>query len=144
MRGCFRNMRRVWYANFLGTEEIIEDGIHTGVYKPKYTNPILMWVNRSTTSGLTNNNISGKVRRYPYGEESDYNVTINPLPDDCTIGEQSVLWVDTEPCLEEDGSTKTPYDHIVTRISYALNWRAMQAVHVDRKDSGDIFEEVWG
>ena len=132
MRGLYRNRRVVYYANYLGNQEVVVDGVHTGTYRPAYTNPIRMTVNRSTTSGLTNNNISGKVKRKPYGEELDYNVTINPLPANCTIAESSVLWVDTMPVIKADGSTDTPYDHVVTRISYALNWRAMQAVKVDR------------
>lgn len=143
MRGLYRNRRVVYYANYLGNEEVIVDGVHTGTYRPRYTKPKRMIVNRSTTSGLTNNNISGKVKRKPYGEELDYNVTINPLPANCDIAESSVLWVDTMPVLNQDGTTDTPYDHVVTRISYALNWRAMQAVKVDRanEDIGLVDEE---
>lgn len=139
MRGAFRNRRPVWYANFVGTEDVVDSyGRNTGVPRTVYTNPKKIWVNKSTTSGLTNNNISGKVRRYVYGEERDYNVTINPIPDNCDISEQSVLWVDMEPVIEPDGSTKTPYDHVITRISYSLGWRALQAVKVDRAlESGE-------
>lgn len=137
MRGMFRNRRAIWYANYLGTEEIVERGMYTGRLRPVYTNPKKIYVNKSTTSGLTNNNISGKVRRNVYGEELDYNVTINPIPANWDVTEQSVLWIDTEPVIEEDGSTKTPYDHVITRISYALNWRALQALKVERKEEVD-------
>lgn len=138
MRGLYRNRRAIWYANFIGNEEVIDsEGRHTGHYEAQYTNPIKLYVNKSTTSGLTNNNISGKVRRYVYGEEKDYNVTINPIPDSCDISESSVLWVDTVPVIENDGSTKTPYDHVITRISYSLGFRALQAVKVDRAEESD-------
>lgn len=136
MRSLARNCRPVWYANYEMNEEIIEDGQHTGRRRTYYTNVQMIWVNKSTTSGLTNNNISGKVRRHPYGEELDYNVTINPIPDTCDISEQSVLWVDTAPVINQDGSTDTPYDHVITRISYSLGWRALQAVKVDRSNDG--------
>ncbi|MBQ9708087.1 MAG: hypothetical protein IJV66_02750 [Firmicutes bacterium] len=141
MRGLYRNRRKIWYANYVEKEEILEDGKHTGLYRYAYTKPVAVYVNKSTTSGLTNNNISGKVRRYMYGEEKDYNVTINPIPATCDISESSVLWVDAEPVIEEDGSTLTPYDHVITRISYALNWRALQAVKVDR--AGETKDETF-
>ena len=146
MRGMFRNKRTIWYANYVGQTEDPETGLnHTGRYLYEYTKPKMLRVNKSTTSGLTNNNISGKVKRHPYGGELDYNVTINPLPPSCDISEGSVLWVDTEPVIKEDGYTDTPYDHVVTRISYSLGWRAMQAVKVDRASGPiDINEDPLG
>lgn len=144
MRGMYRNRRKIWYAKYLGKEEILnDDGDYTGNTRPLYGNPKKVFVNKSTTSGLTNNNISGKVVRHPYGNELDYNVTINPIPYGMSdIEEQDVLWIDTEPVINEDGSTDTPYDHIVTRISYALNWRAMQAVKVEvTPESSSIDDE---
>ena len=138
MRGMYRNRRKIWFANQIGTEPVLlPDGKPSGRTKPVFTNPIMVYANCSTTSGLTNNNITGKVKREPYGDYLDYNVTINPIPygmESCT--EESVLWIDHMPEIEPDGSTKTPYDHVITRKSYALNWEALQAVRVNRQTEG--------
>ena len=133
MQGAFRNKRKIWYANLIEREEILRDGRHTGQYRSVYTNPIPLWINRSTTSGLTNNNIAGRVEREMYGQQLDYNVTLNPIPDSCDMNEQSVLWIDTPPVIKEDGSTDTPFDHIITRISYSNGWRACQGAKVNRE-----------
>lgn len=137
MQGLYRNKRKIFYALYEGDEEIVsEDGTPTGRYRAKYGKPVPLMVNYSNTVGLTNNNISGKVARNLYGQTLDYNVTINPLPDGCPIDEMSVLWIDTEPVLNADGSTDTPPDHVITRISGALNWRACQAAKVTRSSGG--------
>ena len=44
----------------------------------------------------------------------------------------SVFWVDTKPVLKEDGTTDTPYDHVIYRIAGSLNWRACQIARVQR------------
>ncbi|MBR4186323.1 MAG: hypothetical protein IKQ87_11170 [Clostridia bacterium] len=133
MQGLFRNRRRIWYANGEETVEVLTDtGEHTGHYRVVRGPVKEMWTNVSTTSGLTNNNISGKVQRSMYGQYPDYTLTINPLPDTCDMRESSVLWIDTKPVIDADGTTATPYDHVVVRIAAALNWRAAQAQKVDR------------
>ena len=137
-----RNMRKIYYANWLGTQtEIIEDGLHTGRYQNDYGPVKELWTNVSTTAGLTNNNLSGKVQRSEYGQYRDYTLTINPLPDTCDMTEESVLWVDTVPVIDETtGKTDTPYDHVIVRIAEAINWRACQAQKVDRSNTS-IFDE---
>ena len=142
MQGLMRNMRKIWYANWLGTQsEIIEDGMHTGRYMNDYGPVKELWTNVSTTSGLTNNNLSGKVQRDEFGQYRDYTLTINPLPDSCDMTEDSVLWVDTEPVIDEEtGKTDTPYDHVIVRIAEAINWRACQAQKVDRSNTSVLDE----
>ena len=136
MQGLFRNKRRCWYALYTGQDEeiVTEDGLLTGHYRPIYGNPVEVWVNASTTSGITNNNIAGRVERYDFGIVLDYQYTINPIPDNCPIDEMSVFWMDTVPEIKADGSTDTPFDHIVTRISSAVNHRACQIAKVVRSD----------
>ena len=133
MQGLCRNRRRIWYANHTQDAEVlIGDGQRTGRFKTMYGPVKTMWTNVSTTSGLTNNNISGKVQRDDFGQYNDYTCTINPLPNNCDMTETSVLWIDTEPVIGVDGTTDTPYDHVIVRIAEALNWRAAQAQRVER------------
>lgn len=131
--GAERNKRTVWYALYEGTTEIVDpDGNKTGERLPVYGKVRAMRVNISGTSGLTNNNLSGKVEYQPYGQQNMYVMTLNPLPSDCQIDEMSVFWVDTKPVLKEDGTTDTPYDHVIYRIAGSLNWRACQIARVQR------------
>lgn len=131
--GAERNKRTVWYALYEGTTEIVDpDGNKTGERLPVYGKVQAMRVNISGTSGLTNNNLSGKVEYQPYGQQNMYVMTLNPLPSDCRIDEMSVFWVDTKPVLKEDGTTDTPYDHVIYRIAGSLNWRACQIARVQR------------
>lgn len=131
--GAERNKRTVWYALYEGTTEIVgPDGNKTGERLPVYGKVQAMRVNISGTSGLTNNNLSGKVEYQPYGQQNMYVMTLNPLPSDCRIDEMSVFWVDTKPVLKEDGTTDTPYDHVIYRIAGSLNWRACQIARVQR------------
>lgn len=131
--GAERNKRTVWYALYEGTTEIVDpDGNKTGERLPVYGEVRAMRVNISGTSGLTNNNLSGKVEYQPYGQQNMYVMTLNPLPSDCRIDEMSVFWVDTKPVLKEDGTTDTPYDHVIYRIAGSLNWRACQIARVQR------------
>lgn len=131
--GAERNKRTVWYALYEGTTEIVDpDGNKTGERLPVYGKVRAMRVNISGTSGLTNNNLSGKVEYQPYGQQNMYVMTLNPLPSDCRIDEMSVFWVDTKPVFKEDGTTDTPYDHVIYRIAGSLNWRACQIARVQR------------
>lgn len=143
MQGLFRNKTKIYYANWTGEtqERLTPEGFRTGQRSNVYGPVKALWVNLSTTSGLTNNNISGKVQRNFFGQYNDYTATINPLPKDCDMTETSVLWVDRTPEIEEDGTTKTPYDHVVVRIASALNWPAAQIQRVDRANA--IEEELW-
>ena len=131
--GAERNKRTVWYALFTGTEKVLDaEGHWTGEWMPKYGKPQKMRVNVSGTSGLTNNNLSGHVEYYRYGQQNIYVKTINPLPQGCLIDEMSVFWLDQTPVPNDDGTTDTPYDHVVYRIAESLNWRACQVSRVER------------
>ena len=91
--GAERNKRTVWYALYEGTTEIVDsDGNKTGERLPVYGKVRAMRVNISGTSGLTNNNLSGKVEYQPYGQQNMYVMTLNPLPPDCRIDEMSVFF----------------------------------------------------
>ena len=60
-----------------------------------------------------------KIRQF--GESESYDKVI--VLDDITapIDEHSILWVDTLPLLNEDGTTATPHDYTVRRVAKSLN-----------------------
>ena len=55
------------------------------------------------------------------------------IPHRASIDEHSILWVDTLPHLNEDGSTDTPYDYIVRRVARSLNGVSIAIGKVDVK-----------
>ena len=126
MRGMVRNKTRFYYASYNGETEIIDEhGNVTGEYVVTFSNPI-----------KTTGNISaarGEMQSRQFGESESYDKVIVLDDRDAPIDEQSILWVDTLPLLNEDGSTDTPHDYIVTRVARSLNGVsiAIRKVRVD-------------
>ena len=122
MKCMQRNKSSFFYALYEGKEEIEDDyGNATGEYVVKYGNPTHYSANISAAKGETSTR--------QFGESEDYDKIIvfdNEAP---PIDEYSVLWVDTKPSLNEDGSLKkdangntvTPYDYIVKKVAKSLN-----------------------
>lgn len=122
MKCMQRNKSPFFYALYEGKEEIEDDyGNATGEYAVKYGNPINYSANVSAAKGETSTR--------QFGESEDYDKIIifdNEAP---PIDEYSVLWVDTKPSLNEDGSLAkddngnaiTPYDYVVKKVAKSLN-----------------------
>lgn len=122
MRCMNRNKVRFFYALYEGREAITDEyGNKTGEYTIKYSNPVEFYANISAAMGET--------QTRQFGETVSYDKIIvmdNQAP---AIDEYSVLWIDTLPQLNEDGSlaldsrdeTITPYDYIVKKIAKSLN-----------------------
>ena len=126
MRCMVRNKAKFYYASYLGEIEIInEDGFDTGEYEITYTNPKAI-----------NGNISaaqGEMQSRQFGESESYDKVIVLDDINAPINEHSILWVDTLPHLNEDGTTNTPHDYIVRKVAKSLNGLsiAIRKVSVD-------------
>ena len=122
MRTLLRNKRTFYYALYSGKTALTDDyGNTTGEYEIVYENPVKTSGNISAAQGETDSR--------QFGNDLVYDKTIvmdNTAPD---IDEYSVLWIDTVPSLEEDGSLEldgegsvvTPYDYIVKAVAKSLN-----------------------
>lgn len=122
MKCMQRNKSHFFYALYESKEEIKDEyGNATGEYELKYGNPIDFSANISAAKGETSTR--------QFGESEDYDKVIvfdNEAP---PIDEYSVLWVDTKPSLngdgslvkDEDGNTITPHDYIVKKVAKSLN-----------------------
>lgn len=122
MRCMNRNKVKFYYALYEGREPILnEQGRKTGQYKVIHGNPIEGHANISAAKGET--------QTRQFGENESYDKVI--VMDFITppIDEYSVLWVDTLPILNEDGSLKvndageviTPHDYVVKKVAKSLN-----------------------
>ncbi len=114
MRGMVRNKQKFYYASYVGEKEIIDEyGNSTGEYAVSYGNPIGYFGNISAAQG--------EMQSRQFGESESYDKVIVLDDINAPIDEHSILWVDTLPLLNEDGTTDTPHDYEVTRKAVSLN-----------------------
>ena len=114
MRCMLRNKSKFYYASYIGKTEIIDEyGNATGEYKVSYSEPKECFGNVSASQG--------EVQSRQFGESVSYDKVIVLDDKNTPIDEYAILWVDTLPTLNEDGTTDTPHDYKVTRKADSLN-----------------------
>ena len=124
MRCMARNKTKFYYATHIGEIEITDEfGNLTGEYNLAYENPILMFGNVSAAQG--------EMQSRQFGESESYDKVIVLNDRNALIDEHSILWVDTLPHLNEDGSTDTPHDYVVRRVARSLNGVSIAIGKVD-------------
>ena len=126
MRCMVRNKRTFYYASYIGETEITDEyGNASGEYKLAYENPVRLLGNVSAAQG--------EIQSRQFGESESYDKVIVLDDKDTPINEYSILWVDTLPHLNEDGSTDTPHDYIVRKVARSLNGVSIAISKVDVK-----------
>lgn len=122
MKCMSRNKVKFFYALYDGKEAITDEyGNVTGEYAVKHGNPIEFSANISAAKGET--------QTRQFGENETYDKVIVMDGDAPPIDEYTVLWVDSTPQLDEDGSLAvnekgeitTPHDYIVKKVAKSLN-----------------------
>ena len=126
MRCLTRNKRKFYYASYIGETEITDEyGNSTGEYKLAYEKPVPTYGNVSAAQG--------EVQSRQFGESESYDKVIVLDDSDTPIDEYSILWVDTLPHLNVDGSTDTPHDYVVRKVARSLNGVSIAISKVDVK-----------
>lgn len=122
MRCMNRNKVKFYYALYKSREPIMNQyGKPSGQHKVIYGNPIEEYANISAAKGET--------QTRQFGENESYDKVIVMDLGTPSIDEYSILWVDTEPQLNEDGSLAvndkgeviTPHDYVVKKVAKSLN-----------------------
>ncbi len=122
MRCMNRNKVKFFYSLYEGREPITDEyGNVTGEYDVKHGNPTEGYANISAAKGET--------QTRQFGESETYDKVIVMDNEAPPIDEYSVLWVDTVPQLNEDGSLAVddegnvliPHDYIVKKVAKSLN-----------------------
>ena len=114
MRCLARNKATFYYALYTGQTEIIDEyGNATGQYSVNYGNPIKALGNVSAAQG--------EMQTRQFGESESYDKVIVLDDVNTPIDEYSILWVDTLPLPNGDGSTDTPHDYVVKKVARSLN-----------------------
>ena len=126
MRCMIRNKTPFYYASYIDETEITDEfGNGTGEYDITYSNPIKVSGNVSAAQG--------EIQNRQFGESESYDKVIVLNDRNTPIDEYAILWVDTLPHLNEDGSTDTPHDYIVRKIARSLNGVSIAISKVDVK-----------
>lgn len=124
MRCMTVNKRTLYYAKYIGEHEITDEyGHSTGEYNLTYDKPMKIFGNVSAAQG--------EIQSRQFGESESYDKVLVLEDRDTPIDEYSVLWVDTLPHLNEDGSTDTPHDYVVRRVARSLNGVSIAISKVD-------------
>lgn len=112
MRVLKRNRQLVYYANFLGKAELVdENGFRTGEYDSIYTPPKKTMANVSAARGE-----SGAMQ---FGEILNYDKAVVTENETIFDGDEySVFWIDSDPAQK-------PPDFTVVRVAKSLNFTAV-------------------
>lgn len=114
MRSMERNKQSIFYALYNDKTPILDDdGNETGDYTSGYSNPVPYKIRVSPNKGENSEQAFGKLL--------DYDRVLSTSDHGFPIDEFSVLWIDKAPDFKEDGSTDTPHDFKVIRVSKDLN-----------------------
>ena len=126
MRCMVRNKTKFYYASYIGETEITDEyGNGTGEYNLAYEKPFGAFGNVSAAQG--------EMQNRQFGESESYDKVIVLDDKNTSIDEYSILWVDTLPRLNEDGSTDTPHDYVVKKVAKSLNGISIAISKVDVK-----------
>lgn len=116
-----RNKQTIYVRLNEGEEPITdESGYLTGATRIKYGNPIKLRMNVSEAKNRMDR-LGSTTYIDPYGLELGYNKILVTCDMNCPIEEDSVLYIDKMPVIEEDGSTETPWDYILIQVNKSLN-----------------------
>ena len=122
MRCMVRNKQDFYYALYSGKTEIIDEyGNATGQYKIVYSDPVKTRGNVSAAQG--------EMQNRQFGDSETYDKVIVLGNKSVPIDEYTILWVDSSPSLNEDGSLatnedgtyKSPHDYVVKKVARSLN-----------------------
>lgn len=124
MRGLLRNKTKFYYALYDRKEEIEDEyGNPSGEYAVIHSNPVECKGNISIGQGETQSR--------QFGDSVTYDKVIVLCNTNIPIDEYSILWIDTFPVLEKDGSTNTPHDYVVKKVARSLNVVSIAVSKVD-------------
>lgn len=122
MRCMELNKQSFWYALYEGREALTDDyGNASGEYRLLYGDPQPYKANISAARGETQSN--------QFGENVLYDKTIILDRGALNIDEYTILWIDSEPqldenghlALDENGKVITPHDYVVKKVGDSLH-----------------------
>jgi len=124
MRCMRRNKVKFYYALFDHREDAEDEyGNPTGGQIVDHGDPVFCKANISPAKNADVVQL--------FGTDVNYDKVIVMDRPDIPIDENSVLWVDRIPVLDEEGKTETPFDYIVRKVARSLNSVTIAIAKVD-------------
>lgn len=124
MRLLNRNKQPLWYANFTGKTELIDEwGNKTGQYDVKYTKPV--------KAELNVNVVESDAEVEMFGVNAVDTIVMVVKNEDLPLTETSVLWYGVTPNIKSDGTTDTPHNYRIIGIRKSLNYTKVYAKKVN-------------
>ena len=109
-----RNKSAFYYSLYQGKAEIYDDnGYPTGEYGVSYADPVKMLANVSQATGNTN--------LEQFGNSLDYDKVIVTADMNCPIDENTILFIDKAPTLDDDNNYIFDYDYVVKKVAKSIN-----------------------
>lgn len=114
MKGLTINKRKIWYSQFTGTTANVDaNGNRTGEVTRNYSNPVMLKASVSASRGSADLEL--------FGVNLNYNKTVIVDNTTCPITETTILWVDTDPQIDNSGKATAPHDYVVRSVAKSLN-----------------------
>lgn len=120
MRTVIRNRQEFYYATLASSGMAYDDDGNYTEVAYTYSNPV------KKTAVITLGNGEAETQIFGANEKYDKVITLNAGENFLAVG--SVLWVDTMPVIEQDGSTKTPFDYTVRKVGKSLSGFVVVAI----------------
>jgi len=120
MKALERNKVPMWYALFLGEEDVLDENDRpTGERRMVYSEPKKIWGNiNAGFNGRYGINSQSAVE--DFGVDLRYDKTLVITDMDCPMDEYSVLIID-RPDVEYNDKGQLIYDHIVIKVDKSIN-----------------------
>lgn len=123
MRLLNRNKQPLWYANFTGKTELIDEwGNSTGQYELAYSKP--------TKAEWNVNIVDSDYEVEMFGVDAVDTIVMVVKNEDLPLTETSILWYDVTPNIKSDGTTDTPHNYRIIGIRKSLNFAKVYAKKV--------------
>ena len=115
MRILQRSIQTFWYRLYDDSgDEIMYDEYGNEIgYKVGYADPVERSASISPATGSSN------VEQF--GDLDNYDKVIVTADMTCPIDEQTVLYIDEPPVLDESTGQYSPYDYVVRRVARSTN-----------------------
>lgn len=129
MRSLKKNLQRLWYSTYAGQiTEYYRDNDGNIIYdevdgrsiprikseRAGYSNPVSFYANISAAKGTSDSEV--------FGVSLDYTKTISTCDMALPISETSLIWFETEPTYNADGTVDSnSADYSVAAIARSLN-----------------------
>ena len=119
MKALERNKGPMWYALYLGEEDILDgQGNPTGERRSLYSEPVRLYGNLDAGfNGRYGINSQSAVE--DFGIDLRYDKTLVITDMDCPMDEYSVLIIDRP--VEYNSAGQLLYDHIVVKVDKSIN-----------------------